>query len=55
MIGNLYNYVQNTIVGNVPIEFEFITAVIVIIYCILIIYAAFSGIIIMNDLIRGKK
>ena len=38
MIGNLYNYVSNEIVGTVPLEFEFIIPIIVIIFCILIVY-----------------
>lgn len=54
MIGDLYNYVSNTIVGNVPIEFEFIIPIIVIIFCILIIYIVFSGFIILKDIVGGK-
>lgn len=54
MIGNLYNYVSNEIVGTVPLEFEFIIPIVVIIFCILIVYVVFSGFILLKDLVGGK-
>ena len=54
MIGNLYNYVSSEIVGTVPLEFEFVIAIIVIIFCILIVYVVFSGFIILRDIVGGK-
>lgn len=54
MIGDLYNFVKNQIVGTIPIEFEFIIPIIVIIFCILIIYVALSGFILLKDLVGGK-
>lgn len=54
MIGDLYNYVSNEIVGTVPLEFEFIIPIIVIIFCILIVYVVFSGFILLKDLVGGK-
>ena len=55
MLGDLYEYVKTTIVGDVPMEFDFIIPIIVIIYCILIVYCVLSGFIIMNDFIKGRK
>ena len=54
MIGNLYNYVFSEIVGTVPLEFEFVIPIIVIIFCILIVYVVFSGFIILRDIVGGK-
>lgn len=54
MIGNLYEYVKNTIVGSVPMEFEFIIPVIVIVFSILIIYACFSGFTLLNYFFKRK-
>ena len=54
MIGNLYNYVSSEIVGTVPLEFEFVIPIIVIIFCILIVYVVFSGFIILRDIVGGK-
>lgn len=54
MIGDLYNYVSTNIVGEVPMEFEFVTCIIVILFCILILYVIFSGFIFLHDLLGGK-
>lgn len=54
MLGNLYEYIRTNIVGNIPVEFEFIIPIIVIIYCIIILYACFSGFILLNSLIKRK-
>lgn len=54
MIGDLYNFVKETIVGPIPIEFQFIIPIIVIIFCILIIYVSLSGFILLKDLVGGK-
>lgn len=54
MIGNLYNFVKDQIVGTIPIEFEFIIPIIVIIFCILIVYVSLSGFILLKDLVGGK-
>ena len=54
MLGDLYEYVKTTIVGDVPMEFEFIVPIIVIIYCVIIVYACFSGFILLNILINRK-
>ena len=54
MIGNLYNYVSSEIVGTVPLVFEFVIPIIVIIFCILIVYVVFSGFIILRDIVGGK-
>lgn len=52
MIGDLYNYVKTTIIGTIPLEFEFIIPILVIFIVILILYVAFSGFIILKDLFR---
>lgn len=52
MIGNLYNWVLTELVGQVPIEFEFIIAIIVIFVVVLILYVTFSGFILLKDLFR---
>ena len=54
MIGDLYNWVSTTLVGTIPSEFEFIISILVIFIVILILYVAFSGFIILKDLIGGK-
>ncbi len=54
MIGDLYNWVSNTLVGQVPQEFEFIIAVITIFIVILILYVCFYGFIFIKDLVGGK-
>lgn len=51
MIGDLYNYVSNIIVGQVPVEFEFIIPIIVILFVFCIIYVVFSGFILLRDLL----
>lgn len=54
MLGNLYKYINTNIVGDIPVEFEFIVPIIVIIYCVIIVYACFSGFILLNSLINRK-
>lgn len=54
MIGDLYNYVSTEIVGQVPLEFQFIIPFLVILICILIVYVTFSGFIILKDIFGGK-
>lgn len=52
MIGQLYNFVETQIVGQVPIEFEFIIPIIVILFICCILFSVFSGFIILKDLIK---
>lgn len=54
MLGDLYNWVSTTIVGDIPLEFEFIIPVIVIFIVILVLYVSFSGFIILKELLGGK-
>ena len=54
MIGDIYDFVSTEIVGTVPLEFEFIIGIIVIIICILIFYLVFSGFILLKDIVGGK-
>ena len=54
MVANLYNFVVENIVGQVPGEFEFIIPVIVIFIAILILYSVFSGFILLRDLLGGR-
>ena len=54
MIGDIYDFVSTEIVGTVPLEFEFIIGIIVIIICILIVYVVFSGFILLKDIVGGK-
>lgn len=54
MIGDLYNWVQNTLVGTVPSEFEFIIPVIVIFIVILVLYVTFYGFIFLKDVFGGR-
>ena len=43
MIGDLYEWVKLTLVGSIPMEFEFVIPILVIFIVILIIYCAFAG------------
>lgn len=54
MIGDLYEWVKTTLIGSIPLEFEFIIPIIVILIVILVLYSCFSGFIILKDLIGGK-
>ncbi len=53
MIGNLYEWVSNTLIGTIPTEFEFIIPIIIIFIVILILYVCFSGVILLHDWFRG--
>lgn len=50
MIGDLYNWVSNTIVGNIPLEFEFIIPILVIFVFVLVLYVTFFGFMLLKDL-----
>lgn len=54
MIGNLYEWVLTTMVGNIPLEFEFIIPILVIFIIILVLYATFSGFILLKDIFGGR-
>lgn len=54
MIGDLYRWVSDTLIGTIPIEFEFIIPILVIFIIILILYAAFSGFILLKDILGGR-
>lgn len=54
MIGDLYNWVCTTLVGDIPMEFEFIIPILVILIVVLILYSAFFGFIFLKDLFGGK-
>ena len=54
MIGDLYNWVSTTIIGDIPLEFEFIIPIVVIFIIILILYATFSGFILLRDIFGGR-
>lgn len=54
MIGDLYNWVSSTLVGTVPLEFEFCIPILVIFIVILILYCCFSGFIFLKDLFGGR-
>ena len=54
MIGDLYNWVLNTLVGNIPLEFEFIIPILVIIIVVLILYCCFFGFIFLKDFLGGR-
>ena len=54
MIGDLYNFVSIEIVGQVPLEFEFIIPFIVIFIVVILLYSIFSGFILIRDLLGGK-
>ena len=50
MIGDLYNWVSSTIVGTIPMEFEFIIPILVILIVVSILYCIFFGFIFLKDL-----
>lgn len=54
MIGDLYEYVKMEIIGEIPMEFEFIIAIIVIFIVILVLYVSFCGFIFLHDMFGGK-
>lgn len=54
MIGDLYNWVENTLIGTIPIEFEFIIPIMVCFIIILILYVTFSGFILLKDIFGGR-
>lgn len=54
MLSDLYNWVNATLVGSVPLEFEFIIPILVIFIVILILYSAFSGFILLKDILGGR-
>lgn len=54
MIGDLYNWVSTTIIGDIPLEFEFIIPIVVIFIIILVLYATFSGFILLKDIFGGR-
>ena len=54
MIGDLYEWVKLTLVGSIPMEFEFVIPILVIFIVILIIYCAFAGFILLKDILGGR-
>lgn len=54
MIGDLYNWVQNTIIGEIPMEFEFIIPIVVVLIVVLILYCVFFGFIFLKDYFGGR-
>lgn len=54
MIGDLYNWVSDTIIGTIPIEFEFIIPIIVILVIVLMLYCVFFGFIFIKDMFGGR-
>lgn len=54
MIGDLYNWVSTTLVGTIPLEFQFIIPILVIFIIILILYVTFSGFILLKDMFGGR-
>lgn len=54
MIGDLYNWISTTLVGDIPLEFQFIIPILVIFVVILVLYATFSGFILIKDILGGR-
>lgn len=54
MLGDLYNWVNTTLIGSIPLEFEFIIPILVIFIVILVLYTAFSGFILLKDILGGR-
>lgn len=50
MIGNLYEWVSSTLVGTIPMEFEFIIPILVIFIVIMVVYVCLSGFILLRDI-----
>lgn len=49
MIGNLYEWLSTTVIGDIPIEFEFIIPILLILIVVLILYVVFFGFIFLKD------
>lgn len=54
MLGDLYNWVSTTLIGSIPIEFEFIIPILIIFIVILVLYVTFSGFILLKDIFGGR-
>ena len=54
MIGDLYNWVSTTLIGDIPMEFEFIIPILVILIVVLILYCVFFGFIFLKDFFGGR-
>lgn len=54
MLGDIYDWVQTTLIGEVPLEFEFIYSFTTIFIVIMILYCVFFGFIFLKDIFGGR-